>query len=127
MNTTTIGKYTVTYSRDRDGKAQAETVIPLGFDRRELRITTRKSFRPGIQSQAQVVQVSEDGKSHSFAMFADYNTRLEEDRMARCTEKTIAAMHARALEGIEDVLTAARAHYEKRDVAQLGNQLAEAA
>lgn len=127
MNTATIGNYTVTYSRDREGKAQAETIIPLGFDRRELRIKTHKSYRPGLQSQAQVVQVSEDGNSYSFAMFSDYSTRLEEDKVARCTEKTIAAMHARALEGIEDVLTAARAHYEKRDVAKLGNQLAEAA
>lgn len=117
MNTTTIAGHTVTIDRDRDNALRASTVIPLGFDRREMRITTTKSIRGGIRSNANVVQVAEDGRSYSYAMFGDFSTQLEADKGMRCTEKNVLAMHSRALEGIADVLATARAFYKQPEAA----------
>jgi hypothetical protein len=92
-----------TIRRDYRGALRAETMIPLGVDRRELRITTSKGQR-GLSCHASVVQVSEDGQCFSFAMFSDYSKRLACDHNARATEKTVRAMHAAALAEIPAVL-----------------------
>ena len=106
-----------TFARSTHGELFAETVIPMGADRRELRIDTRKGFR-GLRTSATVVQVSEDGRSHTHAMglgsrmTGDYSERIEEcDRSVRATEKTIRAMHERARLQADAILARARDWY----------------
>lgn len=98
-----------TLTRDRDG-VSAETSIPLGVDRRELRITTNK-FTRGLWCQANVVQLAEDGRGFSFVLHQDYSKVLAKDPAARATKNNICAMHARALANIEPVLVEVRAQY----------------
>jgi hypothetical protein len=91
-----------TTRRNMHGQLVRETVIPLGFDRRELRVETRKhSFRPFIETSASVVQVSEDGRSytHRFGMSRVPNPETCDYRktvtsvQGRATEKALAAQH----------------------------------
>ena len=102
--------YQVSISRDMRGALNAETCIPLGQNRRELRISTRKTSR-GMVCSAMAVQVSEDGRSYMFAPFSDFGRTLAHDRAARCTEKTVRAMHAAGLAQADDLIRAASAHY----------------
>lgn len=103
--------------RDDQGSLFAETCIPLGFERRELRIKTRKAYRGGVQSSAMVVQVSVDQRSFTHVMGfgggGDFSVELARDPKARTTEKTVRALHAAALLGVDDVLAKARVHYSK--------------
>ena len=108
--------YTTTTERDRAGKLSVKTVIPLGADRRELHITTRRnSVRGGIQCGARVEQVSEDGRSYthafSFGSGGDYSKTLAHDIKGRATEKALTTMHAAAMLDVEAVIAAAKAHY----------------
>lgn len=104
-------------TRTPRGELQAQTCIPLGTDRRELRITTDKAYRGGIECEASVVQMSEDGRSytHAFAMSShgkgDFRKTLATDRTKRATEKALATMHAAALAGADAVLQEARDFY----------------
>jgi hypothetical protein len=105
--------------RDMRGSLRAQTRVPLGADRRELHVTTSKGFR-GLQCTAIVVQIADDGRSHSHAMSfgangGDFSRRLSADPAARCTEKTIRATHEAALQQLPDLLQAAHAHYVKRE------------
>ena len=97
--------------RNMRGDLQAESAFPLGFDRRELRVSTYKTS-VGMVCYASVVQVDEDGRSHTHEMFGDYSKRLAANPSMRCTEKNIRAMHGAALAGIDAVLTEARAKYK---------------
>ena len=105
-----------TVRRSQYGDLFAETVVPLGADRRELRIDTRKGFR-GLRTSATVVQVSEDGRSFTHAMglgtgLGDFSRTLrQQDPKVRATEKAIRSLHADALTEIDATLAAARAHY----------------
>lgn len=107
-----------TLTRDRDGALTAETREPLGADRRELRVTTRKnSVRRCLECSAMVVQVHADGSgyTHAFGLAGGGDfSRVILHRDARCTEKTIRAMHEEALQGFAAVLADARAHYANR-------------
>ena len=107
-----------TFARSTHGDLFAETVIPLGTDRRELRIDTRKGFR-GLRTSATVVQVNEDGRSYTHAigarMTGDFSERIEEcNRSVRATEKTIRAMHERARLQADEIMTRARAWYAEQ-------------
>lgn len=109
--------YEIVLKRDRWDKLSANTTIPLGAERRELRIHTSKSGNGVVSCSADVVQRSEDGLSYqqAFALSkysrGDYCKTLAHVLQARATEKTIRTMHAAALAGIDAVLTEARAHY----------------
>lgn len=104
-------------SKDRQGITRALSVLPLGFDRRELRIETRKhSFRGGVYCSATVVQVSEDGRSYTHAMSygaaGDFSKTLAHEKAARATEKAIGTMHERCLTaGVYALLDEAKRHY----------------
>jgi hypothetical protein len=107
--------YTTKVSRDHSGKLSAETIIPLGSDRRELRIYTYKGNR-GLTCNASVFQVSEDGRSFNhaigFGLCGDFSTTLGVDANARGTEKAICALHAKCLaEKGEVILASARDWY----------------
>lgn len=101
--------------RDASGSVFAETCIPLGFERRELRIKTRKAYRGGVQCSAMVVQVSVDRRSYTYAMGlgggGDFSIDIAREPKARTTEKTVRAMHAAGLLRVDEILARARAHY----------------
>lgn len=106
--------YHVALRREDFGKGplRAETHIPLGFDRRELRISTGKSSRGGLSCTANVVQVDEDGRTIRFVVFGDYSKQLARDNAMRCTEKNLLAMHSSALSYIDGVIAEVRAFYK---------------
>ena len=99
-------------TRREGGALAAESIYPLRFDRRELRILTMKGSR-GLFCNAQCVQVSADGRSYTFAMFSDYRKVMAEDRAARATERAIRALHESAMAGLPAVVAACRAHYKQ--------------
>lgn len=121
MQTTIIptGEVAIAVGRNMRGDLYAETVMPLGYARRELRIRTDKCAR-GLSADATVVQVSEDGRSHTHAFSlsrfgqGDYSKQLRLDQKARATEKAIRTMHADALRDVGAVLDEAHAHYAAR-------------
>lgn len=103
--------------RTLHGDLEITTAEPLGADRRELRITTRRnSGRRTLQARAAVVQVSEDGRSytHAFSLSrqgcGDFSAVLIE-APGRATEKALTALHLQALQQLPEVLTRARAWY----------------
>lgn len=103
-------------ARNQHGDLQAETALPLGRDRRELRITTRKNtVRKSLETRAIVVQVSEDGLTFShaigFGSGGDFSQRLAEAPGARTTEKALRNQHSSALALAQGTLAAACAHY----------------
>lgn len=101
--------YETTISRSRNG-VEAKTVIPFGYGGRELHINTSKRGYGGLSSTAHAWTRTTDN-TLTCVLFQDFNTTLEKDPKARCTEKTIRTMHAKALEGIDDVLAAAKAQH----------------
>lgn len=122
MNTQSTTSHQVTLSRGNSGSGPLEAVtkIPLGFDRRELHITTSKrSFRPGISCHARVVQISPDGHFASFAMGlgsrgGDFSRQLAQAENARATEKNILALHEEGIGTLEQVIVEATSHYAKK-------------
>lgn len=109
--------YSFQVIRNARGELQAQTRIPLGSDRRELRITTDKGYRGGLDCDARVVQVSEDGCSyqHAFGLArdgsGDFSKNLATDRTKRATAKAIETMHRECLALAPAVLDEARAYY----------------
>lgn len=122
MNTQSTTALQITLGRGNSGKGPLEAVtkIPLGFDRRELQITTSKrSFSPGISCDARVVQISEDGHFASFAMGlgsrgGDFSRKLAQAETARATEKNIMALHQEGIGSLDQVIVEATSHYTKK-------------
>lgn len=109
----THGAYAYRMMGNLHGGQRAETMIPLGFDRRELKITTQKRGSGGISTHASVVQIGEDGLSFTHVMCTDYSQTIAHDRTARATSAAIERMHVGALAGIAETIEAARKHYRK--------------
>lgn len=107
--------YETTVTRGRDG-VEAKTVIDLGYDGRELHVTTCKRGCGGLSTMANVFTRTEGG-SLTCVLFQDFHARLAEDRTARCTDKAIRTMHAQALDDIEAVLTKAKAQHPPKPAA----------
>ena len=105
--------YETILSRGHDKSLRAKTIIPLGFDRRELHVLTSKGSRGAIVCAAQCVQVAEDGRSFSFILFGDFRKTLA-NSPARCTEKELSRVHAEGLAGIEACIAECRAFYAKQ-------------
>lgn len=99
-----------TFGRNMRNELKAKSAIPLGIERRELRIETQKRSR-GLSAHASVVQVSADGLSFTWAPFSDFSESVEADPSARCTEKAIRAMHERALAKLPALIARAAKHY----------------
>ena len=101
-------------SRDRDGKLQAETRIPLGFENRELRIETSKHYSGGTATTAKVVEVTESGFRFAIGIGGsgkgDYSKTIAHER-CRATEKAIERLHHKALAQQYAIEAEARAHY----------------
>ena len=92
-------------------KLHLDTVICLGTERRQLKISTNKSDRSGIVTRASVSQVSEDGCSTIHALFGDFSVVVLDNKTARGTEKAITAQHALALLQVDDLLAKVAAFY----------------
>ena len=111
-----------TLTRDQSGALQAHSAFPLGFERRELRVTTSRSMGGELVTRAICVQVSECGRLFTYAVGVagrgDYGARLAAARV-RATARAIEAQHARALADIGAQLAAAAAHYGRAPAAAL--------
>lgn len=107
--------HTIELTRDRAGKLSARTCIPLGTERRELRITTSKDYRHGVSTDARVVQLSHDGMSWTHAIGlagrGDFSKKLWHDPSARATEKRLRDMHAASLADVDALVAEAPEHY----------------
>lgn len=110
--------------KGRDGWQMESEVALDGV--RVLRVSTLKGSR-GLRCSVTAVTPHADGKSYTWVMFGDFQETLLADRAARCTEKTVNEMHARAMADIENVKTRALAFYaakeakEKREAADVGD------
>lgn len=91
---------------------EAKTTIDMGAANRVLIITTGKTTG-GMATRAVVNTDSGDGFL-SWDLFGDFNARTIY-KGARCTEKTVRELHQLALDGIEQTMAAARAHYAAKE------------
>ena len=89
---------------------KAESAIPLE-GRYEIRIITLKRFGGKLVTTANRVEVAEDGHSHSYVMFGDFNESVISESPARVTEKTVNDQHGRALEQIDAIKARCAAFY----------------
>ena len=100
-------------SRGSKGKGSVVAVskFPLGFDRRELVISTSKRvFGPGIATSAKVVQLSADG---NLALGApeDFNRLVDERVRARASEKSVLDLHHSVLKNVDILIADATEFY----------------
>lgn len=97
-------------SKGRDGW-EAKTTIDMGADDRVLIVSTHKTTG-GMVTSATVN--TKDGDFLVWDMFGDFNKRTLY-KGARCTEKTVRELHQLALDGIEQTMAAAVAHYAAKE------------
>lgn len=98
-------------SKGREGW-EAKTTLEMGTANRVLIVTTGKTTG-GMVTRAVVNTDNGDGFL-VWNMFGDFNARTF-FKGVRCTEKTVRELHQQALDGIEQTLAAARAHYAAED------------
>lgn len=98
-------------SKGRDGW-EAKTTIDMGTANRVLIVSTGKT-NGGMITRAAVNTDNGDGFL-TWDLFGDFNQRTVY-KGARCTEKTVRELHQLALDGIEQTLAAAAAHYEAKE------------
>jgi len=98
-------------NKGRDGW-EAKTTIDMGADDRVLIVSTHKTTG-GMVTSATVN--TKDGDFLVWDMFGDFNKRTLY-KGARCTEKTVRELHQLALDGIEQTMAAAVAHYAAKEV-----------
>lgn len=104
-------------SKGRDGW-QAKTVLPLGFDKRVLVISTYKTTG-GVVTQQQVMKLDDHG-CMSFMMFGDFSKRTM-FKGVRCTEKTITEIHKQATDVSDLTMSEACKFYQPVIEAALAN------
>lgn len=98
--------------KSRDGwYAESQFQMPEIGEGRVLSIDTRKGER-GIYSAASI-HVRKDGIV-TFVIYGDYRRVLERNKEARCTEKSIAEMHARSLAQLDAIKAEAVAFYQTK-------------
>jgi hypothetical protein len=119
--------YPTTVKRSSRGELSAMTVVPLGFDRRELRVETSKSYNGGVDCSATCVQVDANGFGYSLRLGlggdGDYSKRLVVARGMRATEKNIRAVHAQALAQLDQVLAEVNAKYTREAAIGAGDRI----
>lgn len=97
--------------KGRDGW-EAKTTIDMGAENRVLIVTTGKTTG-GMVTRAVVNTDNGDGFL-VWDLFGDFNKRTVY-KGARCTEKTVRELHQLALDGIEQTMAAAVAHYAAKE------------
>ena len=105
MNATSI-------SKGRNGW-EAETMVSIPDTNRVLVIRTGK-MDGGVITRAVVNTDNGDGFL-SWNLFGDYSSRTVY-KGARATEKTVTELHQIALDGVEQTLAAALAHYAAKEM-----------
>jgi hypothetical protein len=103
---------TTRISKGRDGW-EANTQLDMQEANRVLIVTTRK-MTGGMVTRAMVNTDSGDGFL-SWNLFGDYSSRTVY-KGARATEKTVTELHQIALDGVEQTLAAALAHYAAKEM-----------
>lgn len=98
-------------SKGREGW-EAKTTIDMGTANRVLIVTTGKTTG-GMVTRAVVNTDNGDGFL-TWDLFGDFSARTVY-KGARCTEKTVRELHQLALDGIEQTMTAAAAHYAAKE------------
>ena len=102
---------TVRVNKGRSGW-QARSLIPLGFDRRDIEVRTYKGGDGVLRSMLQVIQHHTDGLSYSFMVFQDYNRTLRQERTT-ATEAAVRRAHQSALALVAEHEAPIRAHYRQ--------------
>lgn len=101
-------EFKTTIARNIRGELGAETVHMLpDLPGRGLHIRTSKTTGGVVTS---CTAQKKDGAFWCWELFGDYSKRTMH-KGARATEKTIAALHAQALQTVPDMLPAIVAHY----------------
>lgn len=98
-------------SKGREGW-EAKTTVDMGAAKRVLIVTTGKTTG-GMVTRAVVNTDNGDGFL-VWEMFGDFSARTFY-KGARCTEKTVRELHQLALDGIEQTMAAAVAHYAAKE------------
>ena len=98
-------------SKGREGW-EAKTTIDMGTANRVLIVTTGKTTG-GMVTRAVVNTDNGDGFL-TWDLFGDFSARTVY-KGARCTEKTVRELHQLALDGIEQTMAAAVAHYAAKE------------
>lgn len=91
---------------------EAKTTVKMGEGNRVLIITTGKATG-GMVNRAIVNTDNGDGFL-TWDLFGDFSTRTIH-KGARCTEKNVRELHQSALDGIEQTMAAAKAHYAAKE------------
>ena len=105
-------KPTTIFSKTLDGW-RAETNLELGGNRL-LRITTRKSNRGGVSTNATVYAVNVD--SISTILITDFSECLSNDVSVRCTEKTVAGQHFGVIADMGGITDSVAAFYKAKNL-----------
>lgn len=98
-------------SKGREGW-EAKTTVDMGAAKRVLIVTTGKT-NGGMVTRA-VVNTDSGNGFLVWEMFGDFSARTFY-KGARCTEKTVRELHQLAVDGIEQTLADARAHYAAKE------------
>ena len=110
-------EYNFRIAKGRDGWA-AETRIKLddhGLPGRVLELSTYKSSRGGVWTHAQCLKL--EGGFVTFVIFQDFSKTVQQDRKARCTEKTVETMHQAALAQADAIVAECVAAYTQKEAA----------
>jgi hypothetical protein len=95
---------------------QANTDIPLEGTR-VLRLHTSKHLvrgvAAGVSTQASVHKV--EGQFITHELFGDYSQTVARDAISKCTEKSVTALHTKALAGLDAILAEVKAYYAAKD------------
>lgn len=104
---------------DRD-QLRVESCIPLGAERREIHVSTRRSYDKAVVCSAHVRQQSEDGHSWTIIMGlagdGDWSAELER-RAVRGTRDNLVAAHRAGLAKLMALLPAIKAQYGIQEAA----------
>lgn len=92
---------------------EAKTTVDMGAANRVLIVTTGKT-NGGMATRAVVNTDNGDGFL-TWDLFGDFSARTFY-KGARCTEKAVRELHQLALDGIEQTMAAAVAHYAAKEV-----------
>ena len=116
MNTQDRSSYITKLTTSREGKKSVCTRMLLpGHDKRQLRIETSKMYdRPGVETDALVVTLSDSGFSHVFGFGLpgdDFRMNLRREPGLRATENILRTQHAAMVEELDYIISRALAHY----------------
>lgn len=104
--------------KGRDGWSARSRVAldDHGLPGRILDISTYKSGRGGVWTHAQCLKI--EGGFESFVIFGDFSKTIQQDRKARCTEKTVKQMQQAAVAQRDALLAECVNFYRNKEAAK---------